>query len=300
MLLYGQCGVNMNEAEDDGLQENVSFNTNLPIMDWKEFAEKQIEYPHIFSIKIGNSEIEYFGSFHSRDPRDTELFDRIKDDLEKSHPDLVVIEGVEDLENRNDEMLELTKNLSYEQAIETAGEAGFTAKLAMERDIEVKSPEPKLREEADFILSQGFSQGEVFAYYVTRDIAWYHKLTNKPDLEKYLEPVFRDFARRINWPGFDFSRKHYSQLCEQIWGHKLDMENAKFFSAAVDPSPWEGKKTNVINAISQASASYRDMFVVNKLLQYSKKYKKIFVVFGGSHAVVQEPALRYVALNYKE
>jgi hypothetical protein len=37
--------------------------------------------------------------------------------------------------------------------------------------------------------------------------------------------------------------------------------------------------------------------MVEKIAEYAQKYDKIFVVFGGSHAVVQEPALKKVFEN---
>lgn len=74
----------------------------------------------------------------------------------------------------------------------------------------------------------------------------------------------------------------------------MDVENDEQTLDFVDPIPWEHNKNNqtVINQIARATSQYRDRFMVSEIAKALQTHKKIFVVFGASHAVMQEPALK--------
>jgi hypothetical protein len=47
-----------------------------------------------------------------------------------------------------------------------------------------------------------------------------------------------------------------------------------------------------LNSISRASSDYRNCYMVPMLAAAARHGKRVFVVVGGSHVIMQEPALR--------
>jgi hypothetical protein len=52
------------------------------------------------------------------------------------------------------------------------------------------------------------------------------------------------------------------------------------------------ERDTFLNEISRASSDYRDGYVVSLLVQHVEEVQRVFAVMGGSHVVMQEPALR--------
>ena len=62
------------------------------------------------------------------------------------------------------------------------------------------------------------------------------------------------------------------------------------------PIPPEDKKLfTSINRINQEVTHFRDCNVVRSIVDALKTHDRLFIIFGSSHAVMQEPALRYLA-----
>lgn len=83
-------------------------------------------------------------------------------------------------------------------------------------------------------------------------------------------------------------------MSQKAIGKNIDVENDEQTLDYVDPIPWEDKrdKQTVLNQVARATSQYRDAFMVSEIAKALETHKKIFVVFGASHAVMQEPALR--------
>jgi hypothetical protein len=47
-----------------------------------------------------------------------------------------------------------------------------------------------------------------------------------------------------------------------------------------------------LNRIGSASSLFRDRKIVSDILEAFKTHDRIFVIYGASHAVMQEPALK--------
>ena len=102
------------------------------------------------------------------------------------------------------------------------------------------------------------------------------------------------FKESTNWKGFDYSYERAIQLGEQILGKSIDVENEPEALDFIDPIPWEEKKDKqtTLNRIGEASSLFRDKKIVSDIADALKTHKRVFVVYGASHAAMQEPALR--------
>jgi hypothetical protein len=54
------------------------------------------------------------------------------------------------------------------------------------------------------------------------------------------------------------------------------------------------------NEVSAESGRIRDEHIIERLAEGLKNHNKLFVVYGREHAVVDEPALRYMFENMND
>ena len=273
--------------------KNELFETVLDsIMTAEEYSQIEHETPYIFELKAGDKELHYFGSRHSRNSED-ELFSKIEQAFNESSPDIVFVEGISargDVEKFNEKV----KEASREEIIDHTGEPGFTLKLAVEKGVEWQSPEPSDKDLYDYLQEQGFLKDEIFAWDVFHILPQYNRQMDKQSFKEYVSRFIESFEKNTNWEEFNYSYEHAIQLGEQILGKKIDVEDEPNGTDYIDPIPWEEKKDKqtVLNRIGEASSLFRDRKIVNDIAEALETHKKVFVVYGASHAAMQEPALR--------
>ena len=270
------------------------------IMTAEQYAElEDHDEPYRYELKAGDKELVYLGVAHSANP-EAESFKTIKQDIETIHPDLVMIEGRSGINGIPQEKLkEVADNYSSNNdAIKRHGESAFTAKVAIENGIRVNSPEPPDSEKIKYILEQGISKEAVFAEAIVTLLHQYHWLEEKPALEEYLEQYRASFENETKWEGFDLSFDHYKELHKKFTGKEFDINDKETIERLNDPIPWEGRKYTEVNKVAALSSEFRDRYMVEQIQKEFEKVDKIYVVFGASHAVMQEPALRKLMDSY--
>ncbi len=262
------------------------------IMTAEEYSRIEHETPYTFELKVGDKELYYFGTPHSRDFNDP-IFKEIKSAFDKVNPDIIFVEGmnVRGDKARFDEMI---KSATLEDVIDRAGESGFTLKLGVEKGIDWRSPEPTDEDLYNDLVAKGFSKDEIFAWDVFHVLPQYHRQMKRGGFKNYVSRFIDGFRQATNWEGFDYSYERAIKLGEQIFDEVIDVENDQRALDRIDPIPWEGKKgkQTVLNRISEVSGIFRDRKIVSDIIEAFKKHKKVFVVYGASHAVMQEPAFR--------
>ena len=262
------------------------------IMTSEQYAETWHETPYIFELKAGDKELLYFGTPHVFDSQDP-LFAKIEEAFNKTNPDMVFVEGMSNLPKDKAHFDEILK-ASREETIDKNGERGFTLKLAAERGIDWHSPEPSDEDLYENLLAKGFSKDEVFAWEVFQILTQYNLQMNRQGFKQYVERFIEGFKQTTNWENFDYSYERAIELGEQILGRPIDVENEPNANDFTDPIPWEEKKESqtILNRISSASGLLRDRKIVSDILEAFKNHNRIFVVYGSSHAAMQEPALK--------
>ena len=124
-----------------------------------------------FKLEGADKTLFYFGAPHSNDPKNP-LFEKIKEDFIAIQPDMVLVEGCENLTNTLERKKQTITHAGRENDIEniirTHGEPLFTLKLAVDAGIDFESPEPDFKEELASLQTQGFEPESIFAYYVDR------------------------------------------------------------------------------------------------------------------------------------
>lgn len=262
------------------------------IMTAEEYSRLHHETPYSLSLKSGDKELFYFGSPHIRDPKNI-VFSEIKTAFDKADPDLIVVEGMNTGIDKNI-INEKAGKASAEEAIDSAGEAGYVLKLGLEKGIEWLSPEPRDKDLYSHLLDQGFSKDEIFTRAVLLVLPQYNRQINKQEFKEYSKSFIEQFTTETNWEGFDYSYERAIQLAELILGKPINFSDEEQASDYIDPTPWPAKKEKqtVLNRIGEASSTFRDENIVKDIAEALKQYNRLFIVYGASHAVMQEPALK--------
>jgi hypothetical protein len=257
-----------------------------------EYARIDHPVPYNFQIEANGKLLSYFGARHSSDPKDP-MFDELERNFKDAKPDLVLIEGARNIAQATTLLKVQKVPLSRDEIIRKHGESIYAASLAISDSIEVESPEPDRAEEVATMEKRGFSREEIFSYYCGRVFAQYLRRQDKPILEEYMTPYLRSFQDDAGWKGFDFSLPALLKTCEKFSGHALDPDSLDI-SELTDPIKREGQPWGRLNEVAAASNRFRDEHIIGRIEQSLKGHSRIFIVFGSSHAVIQEPAIRKI------
>jgi hypothetical protein len=269
------------------------------LMTAEEYSKLEHSTPYLYELKGREKELLYFGAYHSRNPEDG-IFKDIENKFDEVTPDLVLIEGMSNIHQKRESFEKNEMGLGDDEdairkkIIDVAGESGFALYLAIKKGIDCESPEPEDADMYNALLEQGFSKEDIFAEQIFLVLPQYHRQTEQKGFKEYTEPFIDSFKKATNWEDFDYSYEHVLEAAQRAIGKNIDVENDKQSLGYVDPIPWDNKKDaqTVMNKIARATSQYRDKFMVSEIARALQSYKKVFVVFGASHAVMQEPALR--------
>ncbi len=258
------------------------------IMTAEEYGRIWHEIPYKFVLRAGGKELHYFGSDHIKD-QSSPIFSEIEESFLRANPEIVFVEGIA---GATAEFEERIKKMSRNEVIEKFGEPSFTLKLAAENGIDWWCPEPEWETFFEELLGHGFTKDEIFVWYVLRSLNQYNAKVHREGYEKYASGYIERIKRYTNWPDFNYTFEHAMCLGEKIIGNKIDVENMEFNYVSPVPRAGREKHETVLNRVATASTLIRDRKIVSDIIKVFEKYNKVFIVYGASHAVMQEPALR--------
>jgi len=249
------------------------------------FARKGEEEARSYTYALGNKDrlLTMFGSRHITDSADP-LYGKIHAAFAAMQPDLVFVEGMRETLERDFKVGRLTPEETKE-----IHENLYTATLAKDRGIDVESPEPRHSDEIAHLLEQGFEKRDIAAHTIYRQVNQFrrsHPSASLAACREYLIPYLERFRGDSGWGEEELLAIEQEMLAE------LDFADLDTYGRLVDPIPWEGKPWSPINEVSGASSAYRDQHILERIAEAMKTHKRLFVVYGASHAVSLEPALR--------
>lgn len=290
-----------NKEEDGG-------NFASKIMPYEEYAKIEVEKsyseePYIFEVEINDCLVTYVGVGHSNDP-ESGMYKKIDELFEKKKPDLVLVEGLDNFEKRKEVLFKQLEGKSREEIIQLVGEPRYVLSKAVEFGVNADSPEPKFSEEITHLLEKGFSREAIFVFDMTRLLEQYYRKVPQggsyDDIENYFDRNVKAFAMDAEWQDFDWSFENYKKLYFELLGKKFDEINQETLHDFTDPVPWKGKELAITNRVANESGLYRDTHIIKEISEKTKTHQRILIVFGATHAVMQEPALRYLAENFEK
>lgn len=253
----------------------------MPLMTYEEYSTIKRSTPYTFSV---SNVLYYFGERHSFDPIDEQwgsekVFWQSFLEATQGHKRIVFVEG------RKRPVSE-----SEEQGILRDGGMGFITYLAHQEGVDTHCPEPNRSQERQDLLKQ-FSREESQYYYFARVVGqWNRNKEPKPDFEEYMNRFLENDRIDTGWTNFDFSIEHMKEIHKVLFHTDFDMNDLEFFHTICNPT----KTSTVINRVARASANMRDTHIVQEIQKYIADGYSVYVQFGGTHAVIQEPLIREV------
>ena len=256
-------------------------------MTYEQYREIKHPTPYTFSIQSGSNFLYYFGERHSYDPAHEEwiiektFWQSFLKDTE-GHKRIVLVEGGK----RKTEATE-------EQSIVNGGGMGFITYLASQQGIDTVCPEPDRAYERKELLKH-FSREESQYYYFARVVGqWNRRQEPKPDFEEYMNEFLEEDKKDTGWNNFDFSIEMMKRIHTALFHTEFDKNDLEFFHTICNPS----RTDTVINKVARASSDIRDKHIVQEIKKYLDEGYSVYVQFGGTHAVMQEPLLKELLIT---
>lgn len=256
-------------------------------MTMEEYNKMRHKTPYVFSLSSGKQFLFYFGCEHTRDSQNGQ-FSKIEgfwsDFLNKTNKQncLVFIESVP-----------LPKIMGErEEIIKEYGERGFMVWLTEKEKIPFHHPEIRIGEEAE-ILAKSFPKKLIIYFFFIRSVQSWIRGNAPDDFEAILERAANACRQRISWQDVSCSVEDMKKIHEEIFGESLSLKNRKNIDRAPVPIYYD----SIINEIARKSSHIRNVRVLEEIEKFWREGKNLFILYGASHAVMQEVAIKSITDN---
>jgi hypothetical protein len=258
--------------------------TQHAIMSYTEYAKKRHTSPYMFELSKENQHLFYCGASHSCDPND-KLYPALESFWESF---LQKTQGTDCVVLVEGSLRNLHESTCTTEAIRRAGgEGGFITFLAQQSNIPVACPEPN----EHYVLQQlqeQFSQEQI-AYMrlaqVTLSAIRSKKVNHSVSLEEYIESFCATHQGFFSIP---LTLEMFKNIHNQLFDAPLVLDDEKFFYQITNPVA----DTTIINKVCRRASIIRDRHIVDYIRSLLQEGKNVFIVYGHTHAVMQEPAIK--------
>lgn len=265
------------------------------IMTYQEYVETgPHKLPDHFEVSGKKKHLFFYQAEHFNNPENVQV-EEIQNFFRDFQPDIVCVEGVFSAQRAYNDPKFFTEASFYEVA--KGGEAGVTLKLALENNIEFFCPEPSGREQALYLKNQGVSFKECACLFVLRG-------HTKPSLralsKRSLEQAIDDKCNRflleesvwdndivLNFTTID-------QYIRDLTGRAIKEYTDRELYKLTTPLPDKEGNFGPLNRIDNMVTVFRDSYIIEKIVEKLEIHDRLFITYGGSHGVVQKPALEYL------
>lgn len=241
-----------------------------------------------YTLSNGLKTLTMFGSEHIHDPEHS-LFTEIDEAFETARPDLVLVEGMEGIENNVEAVRARLRGMTVEDA-KHMGENMYTLKRAVDAEIAFESPEPSHEKEIQHLLSLNFPKEFIYGQTVYRSVVEFQRrhpsTKSMTAFLEFLHPYRSRFQQDSGWDQEEID------AIEKALLQSIDLSDTEAYTRKIDPMPWDGKYESTMNSLGGASTLYRDRHILDRIADGLRTHDRVFVVYGSGHAVSLEPALR--------
>lgn len=256
------------------------------ILSYDQYAEiekRGFEMPYVVEAGHGNHKLLFYGSEHTNNPENSQFQDiegrRERFTAQTDQP-IALVEG------RFDETSE-EETKGRTESIIAGGEAQFVVYLARRDNVEVVSPEPDRVWEANE-LAKEFGRDNVVFYYFIRQVGWWNRFTEKPDVQSEAKKMLELMEKSYGWDEVDFSIERMAAIHEELFAKSLAWDDTQWVYDITTPTPHD----YVTNELARRSGELRDEYILKQIEQYWQTGKSPFAIFGSAHAIKLDPALR--------
>lgn len=258
----------------------MNYSLLLSDEEYQNEFKKGHQTPYTYEIVRDGQSIFYFGAEHSRDTKISqwkkleEYWNRFLKSV--SGNKIVLLEGP---------ARPLVLNLSQEEIIKQFGEVGLAMFYAKQNEIEIAWPDLSMQEEAKQ-LGKLFDSRLVAYFIFARSAGAWLRLNAGESFEEVINRAIQNTSRRIE--SVPNTNNFFSSIHKQVFLHEFTPDEKETIMRAAVPV----YRDSVINEIARASSRLRNEHLVSEIERYWKGGISVFIVFGSSHAVIQEKALK--------
>lgn len=282
-------------ADDNHTLEQIQLISDQ-LMSAYEYQSVSFYYPYCYEIQSGSGLIRFYGAEHFRDPENYQ-FEAICSMIRLGRPELVLVEHHQEL-HRSASKATGSSFLSKVALLQPAeavshSESRLAVRLAAEVGAQVECPEPTYEEQWRFLYARGYSIQQIAAYYLTRAAAMAPFWTGLMTLPQVME--YRIGQLRPTWPWEEefLSPEFANSFLSEHYGFDIFSASPELLSRLVLPvKPETDIDFCVLNAVGASVMNFIDSKIVLRIGELSKQYADILVIFGATHMVRQEKALR--------
>jgi len=167
------------------------------------------------------------------------------------------------------------------------GESGLVRYLAARDHVPVRSIDPTLEAEV-LELRKEFPAQKVKLFFVLRQITEYGRVqqATKNTIEGRMQEILRHFS---TVPGLEVEPTTIAELDASCTRNLPKLGSYR----EARPDWFDPQKTKTfLNKIGRRSSEIRDRYMINLLVGEVRQGRRVFAVVGGTHVVMQEPAIR--------
>lgn len=256
----------------------------------EEYSKIKHKIPYTYEINNSNNtkSLFFFGVKHSADPNNPMFLD-IRSDFEKFKPDFVIVEATPGPKKLSRKEFNLDiKNQPIDELIKRRSDPGFAIRLAVENNVEWFCPEPGSKDEAEYLLEQGYTKEAIQAWSLFRNIPVYNLRRGERTFEEFADKSVQSFLEKTNWK-LNNSLVEIITKGQELIGREIDVNNDMGIKKYISPGD-----ENEMQRINKSIWTYRDKIILKNIILKLEGNNRIFIVYGHSHAFVLEPALRYL------
>lgn len=252
------------------------------LISFKDYLVTEHNQPYFYSVQSPRQVLYYFGAKHTKDPTHPQfklLKEKWQEFLSKtsSTKQVVFFEGA----------VRIIPEMVLEEVIEKYGESGAIVFWANQLQVVNFHLEPPTEHETKELL-KNFSQEEVFYFCMLRKLMSWQRGSEPKDFDEFLKINTKYYHDVLDWEGFNFSFEVIQKVHRDIFGKDFDLSDKDFISKISNPT----YNISRINEIARRSSDVRNLAILDHIEKYWREGYNIFVVYGASHAVMQEPAIK--------
>ena len=259
---------------------------------YKQYANIRHAIPYVYSMSSQGHTILYCGTSHYLSYADSGIQYIIKL-FRWYNPDLMIVEGIPWL--NESKLIRKLGQYNEKELIDKFGENILFAVLAGKDGKVVISPEPSLKKEMNYVCNYGYTIWEFLLFYMFKlGIQWLQQ-KNRESIEGYIKKCDTYLYQELNEFYTDYRNCFQAKM--RIL---LEHANANQLKTVIDPvlrkyqnHYFDGK----YNQISRLSNICRDIDIINTIIRNSQKFNRIMVVYGATHAYVQQVVIKAYFYN---
>lgn len=244
----------------------------VPMMSWAQYSRLDPTWPYILRVTTRRGALLYFGAAHTFDPADSQI-EAIEKAWKEFRPDIAFTEGSPRPYGTRDE------------AVRRAGEPGLVRYLAGRDDVPTTSFEPSRAEELSALVAH-FPREQIKMFYILRDLSQFTERNGPAKVDSEVERLLTIYASTPGLAGSPRTLAEFQAAYVRYFPERATYQHVP--RAWFDPV----QETTFLNALSRLSASYRDGYMIDRLVHHVRAGRRVLAVVGGSHVVMQEDALR--------